>query len=479
VLLLLPLLAYSQTNASYNIHKKYPVADLQFDLAILKNALIKAHPGLFEYQSQQQFEEAYNRLYNSIQTPKTEIEFSILLWAFISDIRCGHTGVGFSVNGRKHFSDSVKYLPFDLKVFQHRVYIIDNFSSDDRIVPGTEITSINGKNIQLLLKEMTPYVRKEGFIEEATELRLSWTFNFFLSVLYNFPANYQLELITFTGKHLESNVVPISDKQVNALRLERATKKNADKYSPFRFKMLDSLKTALISIDDFVGKGYERFLKKSFKEINESKTENLIIDLRHSTGGQDTYGSSLYAYIARYRFNYYDHLEMVIDDPKDTIFNYGKLSLGIKIMYKWHLLKKEGSVYKFKKVLHPNLRKAPFKPRKKRFRKNIYVLISSECFSATTEFCAIAHFNKRVTFIGQETGGTYCGNNSGDFFELTLPHTGLIAYIPLIRYYIAADNCPYGRGIQPDYRIEKSIEDFIHKKDTELDFTLDLIRKKK
>jgi hypothetical protein len=479
VVLLLPFLVHSQINVPYDIHKKYPVAELQFDLTVLKSALIKTHPGLFEYQSPQQFEEAFSRLYNSIQAPKTEIEFTLLLWAFMSDIRCGHTGIGFSVNGKNYFSDSVKYLPFDLKIIQHRVYIVDNFSTDDRIAPGTEISSINGKNIQLLLKETSPYVRKEGFIEEATEFRLSRTFNFFLSVLYNSPANYQLELVTFNGKRLKSNVASIGDKQVNALRLERDAQKNKEKYSPFRFKMIDSLKTALISIDDFVGKGYERFLKKSFKMIRESKAENLIIDLRHSTGGKDNYGSLLYAYIAKYKFNYYDHLEMTIDDPKDSIFNYGKLPVGIQIMYKFHLLKKEGSVYKLKKVLHPNLRKAPFKPRKKGFRKNVYVLIGYECFSATTEFCAIAHFNKSATFIGQETGGAYCGNNSGDFFELTLPHTGLVAYIPLIRYYIAAEHCPYGRGIQPDYPIEKSIEDFIHKKDVELDFTLDLIRKKK
>jgi hypothetical protein len=221
VVLLLPFLVHSQINVPYDIHKKYPVAELQFDLTVLKNALIKTHPGLFEYQSPQQFEEAFSRLYNSIQAPKTEIEFTLLLWAFMSDIRCGHTGIGFSVNGKNYFSDSVKYLPFDLKIIQHRVYIVDNFSTDDRIAPGIEISSINGKNIQLLLKETSPYVRKEGFIEEATEFRLSRTFNFFLSVLYNSPANYQLELVTFNGKRLKSNVAAIGDKQVNALRLRK------------------------------------------------------------------------------------------------------------------------------------------------------------------------------------------------------------------------------------------------------------------
>jgi hypothetical protein len=74
---------------------------------------------------------------------------------------------------------------------------------------------------ELLLKETSPYVRKEGFIEEATEFRLSRTFNFFLSVLYNSPANYQLELVTFNGKRLKSNVAAIGDKQVNALRLRK------------------------------------------------------------------------------------------------------------------------------------------------------------------------------------------------------------------------------------------------------------------
>ena len=51
---------------AYDKNKKYSVSELQYDLLILKDALVKTHPGLFWYQTEKEFEDNYIKVKNSI-----------------------------------------------------------------------------------------------------------------------------------------------------------------------------------------------------------------------------------------------------------------------------------------------------------------------------------------------------------------------------------------------------------------------------
>ena len=87
------------------------------------------------------------------------------------------------------------------------------------------------------------------------------------------------------------------------------------------------------------------------------------------------------------------------------------------------------------------------------------------------------HNNKKATFIGEETGGAYYGNNSGVFAIVTLPNTKLTVGIPLMAYYSNVSGYPYkDRGILPDHTVKNSVEDVLHKRDVVMEYTLELIR---
>jgi C-terminal processing protease CtpA/Prc len=107
------------------------------------------------------------------------------------------------------------------------------------------------------------------------------------------------------------------------------------------------------------------------------------------------------------------------------------------------------------------------------------VLTNGASFSVTAEFAAVTHFLKRATFIGEETGGGYYGNNSGTFVIVTLPNSRLNLGIPMLAYYTAVSGYPYpDRGILPDYPVKPTILDLVNGKDVVMEFALDMVRKK-
>ena len=106
------------------------------------------------------------------------------------------------------------------------------------------------------------------------------------------------------------------------------------------------------------------------------------------------------------------------------------------------------------------------------------MIISGKTASAISDFAAWVHALDLATIVGEETGGGYAGNTSNWEFFITLPNTKMRPHIPLARYFTnVKENVFFGRGVMPDYEVTPSIEDILNGVDTQLAFTLDLIRR--
>ena len=117
-------------------------------------------------------------------------------------------------------------------------------------------------------------------------------------------------------------------------------------------------------------------------------------------------------------------------------------------------------------------------PTEPHFNGNVYILIDGWTFSAASEFCALVHYNAhdKVTFIGEEMGGAYYGNNSGDWIKLILPKTQIQVSIPARYYLLSVSDYPDpDRGIIPDISVSPTIEDILDNKDTQLEYALEEI----
>ncbi|MEQ9414462.1 MAG: S41 family peptidase, partial [Cyclobacteriaceae bacterium] len=108
---------------------------------------------------------------------------------------------------------------------------------------------------------------------------------------------------------------------------------------------------------------------------------------------------------------------------------------------------------------------------------NVYVLIDGFSFSTCADVATVLHHHQLATFIGEETGGGYDGNTSGNSKSLVLPNSGIRINLPMWKYTTANIGHPYyGRGVIPDFPVEQTRQELIENKDPVMKKALRLLQ---
>ena len=97
--------------------------------------------------------------------------------------------------------------------------------------------------------------------------------------------------------------------------------------------------------------------------------------------------------------------------------------------------------------------------------------------SSCADVAAILSFNKKATFIGQETGGGFQGNTSGMIPDSKVQPFDFTLTVPLQKYFNSVDILKnIGRGTMPDHAVNMTINEILKGEDKDLQTTLDLIK---
>lgn len=459
-------------------------AQMQKDLAILKESFTKLHPGLYKYNSPAQMEANFEELEKLASKPLELKKFYLALAQFAAKVKCGHTflnplNVADAV-AKNLFSEQV--VPLYFKILDQKIILTHNVSNQPSMAAGDEIMKIGDASAKQIIEKLLQVSRADG--NNALGKKLSniglrpeedygnSLFDIFYPMYFSMDKTLNIEIQNSQNKTQKLEIETITTKERKA-RYEAKFGAILENEQTWVYKNLASnvayLKFGTFAFwnSDFAWKNY---IDSVFAKINADKNRsNLVIDLRGNEGGSGEIRDYILSKITQkpllseqnsvvcYRYltvpdSLKKHLntwDKSFKDPKNpTEFTLNEIGL---------YQKNKSEV------------EEPILPSKDSYSGKVFLLVDAICSSATFGFAWTFQYNKLGKIVGETTGGTKQGLNGGEMFFLTLPNSKIEIDLPLIYYY--TKNVP-DEGVKPDFEVKTSKKDIFNGKDAQLEFIL-------
>jgi hypothetical protein len=437
----------------------FTVNELQEDLSFWRNRLETKHPLIYLYRTKSEVDHFFDSLMTAIDHPMSEIEFFKHI-APVSWYLCdGHNSISPSKETLDEMRETKLLLPFDLKYFDGKLYVIRNLSDNLDIKAGDEVKAINGVDVYKMREQILHLVPKEGNNDQLGIGVLNDLFRFYYHVLYGFSDEQQLT-IQYSDDSKEE--FSIRSRNLNDIRAARILRYPESARIPrgVHFKELDGGKNALLTISSLdqatLKRSNQRFrpeIRKIFRQLKKANTHNLILDLRDNHGGNPDFVKVLLKHLFDHRFEQAREFRVVNNPEAEEFFDRTK-----KKWLPWFGIGK-------------------FSPAHNHFDGELIVLHDENTFSAGVEVLSVLRKYERATFLGTESGGNPVV--MGGFIVKTdwkLPNTELqfSSGTHCTLYEELEENT--GRGILPGTEIKRSLEDVLMNRDACLEYALFMLR---
>ncbi|WP_188111987.1 S41 family peptidase [Aquimarina sp. RZ0] len=458
-------------NKQFNPEEKFSVDSLTTWTIKLMSEISKAHPGFYRYTNKERFNFIIDSTNYTIKDSLTTLAYYRKLKPLFAKIGCLHTSVDLSEHYKTYITKESKLIPITVFIDKDKhVFITKDYSDKKSLAIKSEIISINGKPISEIINKMLLAVPSDGVNQTLKTLLLNHRFAFWYQSIIELNKDYEIEIKL--NNSIEKHIVKGVSKEIfPSLESVLVNKKQLD------FKIKDSI--AFLTIHSFAktvikknGQNYKKFIKESFKILRNKKVKNLIIDIRYNSGGTDGNAAFLASHFFDQPFKYWDKIEVtdkIAIEIKGINTIFFKKPIQKDSTYHWRgarsWLTKEFNYYKLQK------------PAKDNYTGNVYIITNGLCISSCSDLVAILSHNKKATIVGQESGGGFQGNTSG-MMPVSEIYANMLITIPLQKYTNAVDmNKNFGRGTIPDFIIEPTLDDWIDKKDIEMDFVIKQLKK--
>ncbi|PKV51302.1 tetratricopeptide repeat protein [Aquimarina sp. MAR_2010_214] len=414
---------------STRFHKMYSIKQYKNDLDELGRRLTEVNPNAYKFITKDAFWKAIE-VKKSLITERTT--FSEFIWhcsEVIANISCSHTSMGYFNQERKMIPIELRF-PIEVKLINDKLYVSDPLVNREIVTSKSEITSINGVEFETIKTEIFNHISSQGNIETYKKNFINSHSTSIIPYALGFPKSY---VVTIKGKSKPVKLKTLTSYQNNFQKLPEylCQERLCLKYS-------ENNTSAIMTIRSFAYYGskfpeFKAFIDTSFKELEQKKIKNLVIDVRGNGGGPSDAGVYLLRYLAQKPFVYFSNSQF-------------------------------------------NEKLKPVQPFENGFKNNLYFTIDGNGGSTTGHFMSLVKHLKLATLVGEELGSNqFC---TGGQKRLRLPYTGIIYAVSRNTYVTTATSLPVDRGIMPDYTITQSIDDYLNKVDTVMEYTLRLIEKK-
>ena len=457
------------------------VAAIQSDFDLLRHALEEAHPGLYRYSTREQMDRTFAAERAKLDRPMTRLRFREVVAETLASLRCGHTSMNGDAEMDAAFKSSPAF-PLSILIEGHRVMVLLNdTASDAAIQPGMEIIDVNGHKARDLLEHFYRVTSADGDIETGKHHDLANRFPTYYWWLIEQPKAFTITAKDSAGKTVVATLPGVTDAErktnhnpVNAKLMAGAAKVMGAMHVERKLSFIKDPQIAEIRLHYFLGDDYRQWMRDTFKTLHDKGTRALIIDLRGNGGGEDEYGALLVSELTDKPFRYFDHVNMKTFKPSFDEHLDGSFDAGEVERFSKGTVANPAGGYRLTPAMMDGLKEQ--QPAEQPFMGKVIVLTEGGSFSCSGDVCAILHHLHRATFVGEETGGGYWGNNSGRMSTMTLPNSNQKFRFPFFGYWNAVDgdDAFARRGTIPDVQVDLKTADLLRGVDAQHDMAVKL-----
>jgi tetratricopeptide (TPR) repeat protein len=423
--------------AKQKFSKIYSKKEYIADLDQLGQKLLSVHPHPLKFISRDQFLRNIEIQKSLITDSTTYAEFAWQCNAIIASIGCSHTSASTLPTDYPIFSmlPVENSFPMQVRWVDSHLVVVNPMRNADRVSVKDEILSINGMESSKLMSDIFEHIVSQANIQTSKVNHFNTFFAALIPYALGLPSAFEIRVRNGNGE----------------IQLHKARELAFELYDPsvtncakdLCLEILDK-RTAVLTISSF--NYYEwnnfpvfkSFLDSSMRVIENRKIQNLIIDVRHNSGGSQYPSIYLLQHLMNKPFTYYSKAEFA--GKTDVLYG-------------------EETIY----------------PLEKRFEGKVYFLMDGNGKSTTGHFMSVAKANKLGTIIGEELGSNqFC--TAGQLL-CRLSNTKLVVSIANNTHVSTATMFPEDRGILPDFFVNQGLGDYLNRVDAVKNYTLRLIRK--
>ena len=446
------------------------------DLPLLQRAFERLHPGLYRYQTPDQFRARAAETTAAVRGSDNAAASYLALSKLTASVRCGHTYANF-FNQSQSTSDPLfggrDKLPFHFVWIDDRMVVTANPMRIEGLQRGSEIGSIDDTPVAQIQQTLLAYVRADGSNDAKRRKLLDVTggdrfetFDVFKALRFSSKSSrFDLRVRARPGAPWRTHFVDPIDLDQRRHMAPAAADDSRPDYWRMDFPRTGIARITMPGWAVFNSKwDWRARIDALFEEIAQNRVRGLVIDLRDNEGGLDC-GYDLIARLVGFElplFADYDRCVRFRTAPADLAPYLDTWDPSFKSLGEsaedlgngFFRLSNDGDLQ-------------GIKPKGPRFTGHVAVLCGAQNSSATFNFIDIVQRHGLGRTYGEPTGGNQRGINGGAFFFLRLPNSGLEVDLPLIGTFSKTHRPD--AGLLPDAEVRATVEDIADGRDPVLD----------